>query len=63
LNFELGTVLHSGADFGTLWKKQKTYGRFLGTIFLEGFICRLSLRRNGLQGQEPQKVEKPRKKG
>jgi hypothetical protein len=53
---------YSRGDFGTLPKKRKTYGRFLGIIFLEGLERRLWLHRKGLQGKRPHKIEKARKK-
>jgi len=37
-----------GGDFGTGQKNQKTYGRFLGTIFLEGFQAAVVAGRQGV---------------
>jgi hypothetical protein len=37
-------IVHGG-DFGTVWKNRKTYGRFLGMIFLEGSGCAFVLAR------------------
>jgi len=55
-------TFHRGHDFATRREKQKTYHRFLDTIFWEGFDRGLSLKRNGLQRAQSQKKEKPQKK-
>jgi len=43
-------------------EKTKTYGRFSGAIFLEGFDPRKFLARNGLQGQKFPETEKTQEK-
>jgi hypothetical protein len=55
-------TFHHECDITKARQKRKTYGRFLGAIFLKALGQRLFFKDNDLRGKQSPKAEKPQKK-